>query len=61
MAGGFLSMLGGMGVTLLWQSLGNPLGLKPMLVALPASFLLFLIGNMIGKPIDRNAESVNEC
>lgn len=32
-----------------------------MLVALPASFLLFLIGNMIGKPIDRNAESVNEC
>ena len=60
-AGGFLSMLGGMGTTLVWQLLGNPFGLKPMLVALPVSFVLFLVGNMIGRPIDRNAEPVNEC
>lgn len=60
-AGGFLSMLGGMGTTLVWQFLGNPFGLKPMLVALPVSFILFLLGNMIGKPSDRNAEPVNEC
>ena len=59
--GGFLSMLGGMGTTLVWQALGNPFGIKPVLVALPVSFLLFLLGNMVGRPIDRNAEPVNEC
>ena len=25
------------------------------------TFVLFLVGNMIGRPIDRNAEPVNEC
>lgn len=47
--GGFLSMLTGMGMTIVWQFiLKNPHGIKPMLVALPLSLLLFIIGNTIG-------------
>ena len=51
--GGFLSMLGGFSMTLIWQFLGNPYGLKPMLVALPVSFVLFLVGNQFGRNISR--------
>lgn len=51
--GGFLSMLGGMSMTFLWQFMKNPYDVKPMLVALPVSFLLFLIGNQIGPNISR--------
>ena len=36
---------------------GNPFGINPMLVALPASFALFVIGNMIGPDI-RNRASI---
>lgn len=55
-AGGFLSMLGGMGTTFIWQFLHNPFGIKPMLVALPVSFILFLIGNQFGDNIVRSTD-----
>ncbi|MDL2272847.1 sodium:solute symporter family protein [Desulfovibrio sp. OttesenSCG-928-I05] len=51
-AGGFLAMLMGMTTTIVWQfMLGNPFGLKPILVALPVSFIFFIIGNTIGQDI----------
>ena len=55
-AGGFLSMLGGFCMTFIWQFMGAPYGIKPMLVALPVSFVMFLIGNQIGKNIVRTVE-----
>lgn len=53
-AGGFLSMFGGMATTFIWQFMKNPYGLKPMLVALPVSLIFFLIGNQFGRPIDNS-------
>jgi SSS family solute:Na+ symporter len=55
-ASGFLSMLGGMATTFIWQMiLKNPFGIRPLLVALPVSLLLFIAGSFIGKRIDTNA------
>jgi len=52
-AGGFFSMLGGLVTVLIWQFLGNPYELQAMLVALPISLILFMIGNCFGKNISR--------
>ncbi len=52
-AGGFLSMLGGLSTTFIWQIMGAPYGIKPMLVAFPVSFVLFIIGNRFGANIER--------
>ena len=51
--GGLLSMTSGMVVSIVWQALGAPYGIKPVLVALPVSCLAFLIGNACGKPLER--------
>ncbi|MFZ5945830.1 MAG: sodium:solute symporter family protein [Bacillota bacterium] len=56
-AGGFMSMLAGMVTTFIWQLLKNPYGLKPMLIALPISFVFFLIGNQFGKPLTSGTSS----
>ena len=58
-AGGFMSMLMGMGTTIVWQFvLKNPGGIKPILIALPLSFIFFIIGNAMGQDIrDRDEAS----
>lgn len=50
-AGGAASMIVGLGMSLLWNLFGSPLGLDPLVVAFPASFIAFLIGNTIGPAI----------
>ncbi len=56
MAGGWASMLVGLGVALIWQLLGSPFELDPLIVAFPASFVAFLIGNLIGPALKKDLE-----
>jgi SSS family solute:Na+ symporter len=53
-AGGWASMLFGLGVALIWQLLGSPFELDPLIVAFPASFVAFLIGNTFGPALKKD-------
>jgi len=51
-AGGAASMIVGLGVALLWNILGFPFDLDALVVAFPASFIAFLVGNTVGPALN---------
>ncbi len=54
LAGGTASMVVGLGAALIWHLMGSPFELDPLIIAFPASFLAFLIGNNFGPGLEKN-------
>lgn len=60
LAGGMASMIVGIVTALVWQLLGSPFEVDPLIIAFPASFIAFIVGNCFGPGLNKKLEVASD-